>query len=190
MICLVYSRVARGVGGLRMEPISAIIATAALTEGVAFLYAQAGEVLRSWRQRKRDRSAPPPKLIESGGVTIGPEAKPLEDPRDDLMVDTLSELREALEPIKDGTVDISSPEAREAIGALRNYLEVIVRAPVELAGEKPRELSIERIRLDAEDVERNVTGVRAKIAHTSAAIRDVDVRAKKVGGDVTGVEAT
>jgi len=62
-----------------MDPLTGV-ATAALLEGVKFLYQQAAEVLSAWRARRRDRQAPPPTVVKPPGAVRVERPRPLLDP--------------------------------------------------------------------------------------------------------------
>jgi hypothetical protein len=47
-----------------VEAILVGVAASALSEGVKFLYAQAGEFLSAWRARRREPEAPAPVALE------------------------------------------------------------------------------------------------------------------------------
>jgi len=106
------------------------VATAALGEGVKFLYQQAAEVLSAWRARRRDRQAPPPNVVEPPGAVRVERPRPLPDPASPEMADTLQELKDLVEPIKDGEVDLEAIAARQAVARLRELLEVIAASPI------------------------------------------------------------
>src|SRR4051794_11753213 len=90
----------------------------------------------------RDPSAPAPKVIKPPpDVMIGDVDSVPALPGDDAMFDTLSELREALEPIIDGSVEVESLEARETTSALRTYLQSILGATITMRGEQPTALT-------------------------------------------------
>jgi hypothetical protein len=176
-----------------MDPLTGV-ATAALVEGVKFLYQQAAEVLSAWRARRRDRQAPPPTVVEPPG-SIGVERpRPLPDPASPEMADTLQELKDLVEPIKDGEVDPAAIAARQAVARLRDLLEVIVASPITFVGESARTVDVSDVEVVVQRVAGQVHGVRADLAKLQgpASIRNVRVHAGEVdsGGGVTGVDLT
>ncbi len=143
-----------------MDPILAGVASVALIEGVKFLYQQAGEILSSWRARRRDASAAPPRALPPPpGVTVGP-ATPVAEAPDNEALETLQELKDLAEPIKDGDIDVTDPAARQAIGDLRAVVEAALRAPVRFAGEPERPSRVSDVKVVIKDVGGRVTGVR------------------------------
>jgi hypothetical protein len=173
-----------------VDPVLTTVGVAALTEGVKFLYAQATEVLKSWRAGRRGEPAAPAMVPAPEGVSVGPSAEPpLPAPRDALMEDTLLELRDMVDQVRDGTVDIASEPGRRMVADLRDYLEVVLRAPIRFAGEPARTLETGRVDVVARRVEGDVAGVRARGGVTGR-IGDVSVDVDEVGetGRVTGVD--
>jgi hypothetical protein len=176
-----------------MDPLTEV-ATAALVEGVKFLYQQAAEVLSGWRARRRDRHAPPPVAVEPPAAISVERPQPLPDPVSPEMAQTLQELKDLVEPIKDGEVDAEAIEARRAVARLRELLEVIVGSPITFAGEPPRTVAVSDVDVVVERVTGKVAGVRADLAkfQGSASIDTVRVHTGDVadGGAVTGVDLT
>jgi hypothetical protein len=126
-------------------------------------------------------------------VTVG-DPRPVPDAPSGAAVEMLQELKDLVEPIKDGTVPADSPEARRTIAALRDLLESVLGAPITLEGEQPRTLEVSGVDVTVDRVESNVAGLRADMAKLrgQTVIRDVSVKAGDVGpgGDVTGVDLT
>jgi hypothetical protein len=176
-----------------MDPLAGI-ENAALAEGVKFLYQQAAEVLSAWRARRRDHQAPRPKVVEPPGMVRVEQPRPLPDPASPEMAETLQELKDLVEPIKDGEVDPQAIAARQAVARLRELLEVIVASPITFAGEPPRIVAVSDVDVVVQRVAGQVVGVRADLANLQgpASIRNVRVHADDVdsGGAVTGVDLT
>lgn len=176
-----------------MNPLAGV-ENAALVEGVKFLYQQAAEVLSGWRARRRDRQAPPPNVVEPPGAVRVEHLRLLADPASPEMAETLQELKDLVEPIKDGEVDPEAIAARQAVARLRELLEVIVGSPIAFAGEPPRTVSVSDVDVVVQRVAGQVVGVRADLAKLkgSASISTVRVHAGDVdsGGAVTGVDLT
>jgi hypothetical protein len=175
-----------------MEPLSTIIAGAAITEAVDFLCAQGAEVLRTWRQRRNDRDAASPKVLQpANGVTVAATGKVLADPPARDVEDTLQDLLEAVGVVREGAVPPETEEARKAVGYLRDYLEQVLGASITIEGEQPRQLTVRDVRVDAETVRDSVVGVRAALDRIAeqTLIERVDVHARGAK-DVTGVDLT
>lgn len=174
-----------------MEPITATLTATALTEGVKFLYAQAGEMIKGWRERRSNPDATGPRLVDPPkAVTVTPSRDPVVDPPDSAAEDTLANLKDAVERIKDGVVPVDAPESRRAMGLLRDYLEQLTGASITFEGEKPRTLEASDIRVEGERVRGNVRGVVAALDGLQATIKGVTVQGKDVDGDVEGVRLT
>jgi hypothetical protein len=110
------------------------------------------------------------------------------------MADALQELKDLVEPIKDGEVDLEAVAARQAVARLRELLEVVVRSPITFAGEPTRTVDVSDIEVVVQRVAGQVRGVHADLAvlQGPASIRKVRVGAGDVdtGGEVTGVDLT
>ena len=104
-----------------MDPLSTL-AVAAITEGVKFLYGQAGEFLSAWRRRRQDKDAPPPRALDApDGVTVT-RPRPLADPPSEQTVKLLEELQQLAEPIQSGKID-ATRRRPGSIGQLRDVIE-------------------------------------------------------------------
>jgi hypothetical protein len=173
-----------------MEPLTGV-ENAALVEGVKFLYQQAAEILSAWRARRQDRQAPPPKAIESPAAVSVEHPQPLPDPASPEMADALQELKDLVEPVKDGEVSLEAVAARQSVARLRELLEVIVASPITFAGERPRAVDVSDVDVVVQRVAGQVRGVHADLAglQCPASIRAVRVHGSDVdsGGEVTGV---
>jgi hypothetical protein len=110
------------------------------------------------------------------------------------MIDTLQELKDLVEPVKDGVVDPEAIAAREAVVGLRELLEVIMASPITFTGEPPRTLDVSDIGVVVQRVTGQVRGVHANLAKVQGptAIRAVRVYGGDVdsSGEVTGVDLT
>lgn len=122
----------------------------ALTQGVSFLYAQAGELLRRRRERLTETDQQP----DSTTVELPPVAFPAgifnQQPNSDGVIvgrDLIDEvaprlraLRQSLLPYTDDTEDLdrSSVEVLNEIDELRRILEAIYGRPITFVGESPR----------------------------------------------------
>jgi hypothetical protein len=172
-----------------MDPLSTL-ATAALTQGVQFLFEQAGEILSAWRARRHDKTAPPPRIVDTPeGITVT-RPRPLADAPNEETEKVLEQLRTLAEPIQSGKIDPKSPAAIAIIEQLRDVVEASLQAPVRLPGEPPRPLKISDIQVVAGRVKGRVAGLRADLAKLpgGSEISGVGVDARDVGGDVTGVD--
>jgi hypothetical protein len=174
-----------------MDPLSTLT-IAAITEGVKFLYKQAGEFLSAWHGRSQDGGAPPPQALNApDGVSVA-GSRPLADAPSQQTVEVLTELQQLVAPIQAGKIDPTTPAARAVIEQLRDVIEAVLRTPVRLAGEPPRPLRISDISVVTQQVAGRVTGLRADLAKLpgGSEIYGVHVQTGDVeaGGEVTGVE--
>ena len=106
----------------------------------------------------------------------------------------MQELKDLVEPIKDGEVDPEAIAARQAVAMLRELLEVIVGTTITFEGERPQALAVSDVDVVVQRVAGQVRGVHADLAKLQgpATIRTVRVHASDVdgGGAVTGVDLT
>jgi hypothetical protein len=176
-----------------MDPLSTL-ALAAITDGVKFLYAQAGEFLSAWRSRRQDTSAPPPRVLKIPAGVAVTRPRPLPDPPSEQTVGLLEELQRLVEPIQSGQIDATTPAARATIEQLRDVIEALLQTQIRLAGEPPRPLKISDINVVTHQVAGRVSGLRANLAKLpgGSEISDVHVQTGDVeaGGEVTAVDLT
>jgi hypothetical protein len=178
-----------------MEPFSlGVLGALAATEGIKFLYGQAGEVLKRWRDRKAGRTeaadaplpAPDPDLLE------GDLRSPIINYQ---MVDQLHDeirgLGGVLAKYASG-FDEPNPNDAElsaAFDGLRRALEVVYGQRITFKGES-REASGAAVvgRVEVESAAGDIAAVRARLVRSGRI--EGTVRANKVeeGGKVTGVE--
>lgn len=126
-----------------MDPLSLSVlsAAAALTKGIEFLYAQAGEILKRRRERADPKAPssevpePPPDVPE----VIAGELQPLvvDDVEADRLEGDIRELRRALSEYADGTypVDLGNENLLAATDALRCALEAVYGQRLTFVGE-------------------------------------------------------
>jgi hypothetical protein len=176
-----------------MDPLS-LAASVAITQGVKFLYQQAGEFLSAWRKRRQDKNAPPPQALDTPEGVTATRPRPLADPPSEQTVKLLEELQQLAEPIQSGKIDATTPAARATIEQLRDIIEAALQTPVQLAGEPPRPLKVSDINVVTQQVAGRVTGLRADLAKLpgGSEIYGVHVQTGDVeaGGEVTGVDLT
>jgi hypothetical protein len=133
-------------------------------------------------------------MVEPPDAVRVEHPQPLPDPASPEMTDTLQELKDLVEPIKDGQVDPEALAARQVVARLREMLEVIVGSPITFAGEPPRTVTVSDVDVVVQRVAGQVVGVRADLAKLggSASIDTVRMHAGDVdsGGAVIGVDLT
>ena len=125
--------------GCQVDPLSlAAIGGVALTEGIKFLYGQAGELLRRRRERASDNqpaTAPPAGLLDRDPGSLVPDLTVLNQ-----LAGELQGLRDELEPyiLEHSRLDTQQP--LQQIASLRDALEAIYGRRLTFMGE-PREPS-------------------------------------------------
>lgn len=166
------------------EPFSlAALGVSALTEGIKFLYGQAGELLKRRRERTRQAGAATPPCV----------AEPDTLPDADLdLVDRfeheLRDLRTDLAEYESGVdaVDPADDRLVRTVDALRRVISTIHGTPVVFVGE-PRDAVLVRGSVDAEEVAGYVAAVRADRAVGTI---EGSTRVGRVapGGEAVGVD--
>jgi hypothetical protein len=179
-----------------MEPLSLTVLTAsALTEGIKFLYTQAGELLRRRRERKdgaavsAEASPPSP---EARAVLVGhleplridfAAAERLESEIRALRAG-LGDVAEEIEP-----ADVGNQDLLDATDALRRAMEVVYHQRLTFQGEqRPPSGPIIEADLDIERVAGYVAGIRAKVVTGGHLRAKVETGTVEAGGSVVGVD--
>jgi len=155
------------------DPITlAALSTLAVTEGVKFLYNQAGELLKYWREKKKAAAAatPPPSPPD---VTL--PAKTFEgqlaSPKihEDVLERVQPNIGELLKDLSNYAIgfeeiDTGNEAVLSQVDALRQLLEAVYQQRITFKGEKGREPSgpIVGGKIDVVEVEGYAAAVRAK----------------------------
>jgi hypothetical protein len=171
----------------------------ALSEGVKFLYSQAGELLKRWRDRhdKAAQSTTPPAQTEPADVTLpavfqGQLEKPTihhdalekaEEPLRALRKD-LSDYADDIEPI-----DPKNPALLEHIDALRRLLEAVYQQPLTFVGEDraPADLAVGG-KIDVGTVVGYAAAVRARTIKSGNIHGEARADRVEQGGQLIGVD--
>ncbi|WP_405691046.1 hypothetical protein [Streptomyces sp. NBC_00057] len=169
-----------------MDPITlAGITAVALNEGVKFLYEQAGEVLRSFRERRAATTALPPELFEAspGGLVADLDTVAQLEPELRMLRRDLGEYGQGVD-----LVDPRNSEVLALMDALRRTLEAVYGAPIVFRGE-PRPGGA-RIRggVEVQEVRGYVAGVRARTASAGEVTGTVRADSVEEGGQAVGVD--
>jgi hypothetical protein len=131
----------------------------AALEGIKFLYGQAAEVLKGWRERRRDVP-----IQASEALDRVPEQRPPDVEVVAQQAKTLGELAGGLAPYANGMLDIDLHDAAlgERAGQVRAILEAVYGQRFTFQGED-RDPTGTRVRVDQVlgEVEGNVIGVEA-----------------------------
>lgn len=179
-----------------VDPLSgAVISALVLTEGIKFLYGQAGELLK--RRRERLAAAendvtpeavldPPPGLLAGEVQRTGPDDAQLDRVEPELR-GLRRDLGDYAEDLRD--VDPDDGLLREQVDALRRLLEVVYGQRITFAGEQ-REPSSPFIAgtVSVDQVLGDVAAVRAKAIDTGRVVGDARARTVGSGGRLTAVE--
>ena len=182
------------------DPITlAALSTIAVTEGVKFLYNQAGELIKYYRDKKKSAAAP----------AVNPEPKPpevtlpavfegqLSSPKvhDDVLErvqQNISDMRKELSEYADGVQEIKPKDETvlAQVDALRRLLEAVYQQRITFKGEENRAPSgpVAEGTIDVGEVEGYAAAVRAR-SLTSGHLKGTASADKvKTGGSLIGVE--
>ncbi|MFJ9889328.1 hypothetical protein ACIQRW_26175 [Streptomyces sp. NPDC091287] len=183
-----------------MDPITlAGITAVALNEGVRFLYDQAGEVLRNYRERRAATTELPPELFESSSAEAGESGESGESRELVADLDTVARLESELRGLRRDLgeygqgVDLVDPRDSEVLAlvdGLRRTLEAVYGAPIVFLGE-PRPDAV-RIRggVEVQEVRGYVAGVRGLPASGGDITGTVRADTVEEGGRAIGVDLT
>ncbi|MFD4867590.1 hypothetical protein [Streptomyces sp. NPDC058412] len=170
------------------DPITlAALGALALSEGVKFLYVQAGEVLRQRRERRAEAVELPGELFER------PQAAPL---RVDLerageLEPELRQLRQALSEYGQGVDEIDPGDAStvELVDALRRTLESIYGQPIVFKGESTAGTAIDLTgEVSVKEVRGYVAAVRARAVRSGTVKGTVRADSVEQGGQAIGLD--
>jgi hypothetical protein len=182
-----------------MDPVTislASVGSTVITEGVKFLYSQAGEILKRWREHPADQlqSAEPLGLAHLPPAFDGQ----LIDPKINFEAVAAREqsLRAAYRDLSEfGTgllvVDPTNTEILNKIETLRSCLELILGQHLTFSGENRLRSGTALVgTVNAETIEGEASGVEGTGQVDQAVTGAVNVRTVKSGGKVSGVKWT
>lgn len=183
-----------------LEPITlSAVSAVALTEGIKFLYEQAGEVLKRWRERKKAASKDTatnlpketiavklPAIFEGQFSTIQIHfdvVEKLEKP--------LQELTDRVSGYADGRkeVDSTDKDLLDQIDAIRQILEAVYQQRITFKGEQraPSGPVVEGT-IDVESVAGRAAGVEAKIISSGRVVGTANAIRVEETGTLHGVK--
>jgi hypothetical protein len=165
------------------EPISVVLGTIGLTEGVKFLYAQAGELLKRWRERRDKVAAAGGALPATDPITLALPPAVFEGQltapqvhHDELaaLQPRLTKLvgRLAVYQLDPGAIQAGDENLVKTLDDLRQVLETVYQQPLRFKGESPR-------------VNPFVTG-KVQVARSIGTVIAVDVGTVQGGATVQG----
>ena len=174
------------------------IGETAITEGIKFLYTQAGEVLKRWRERKSGNSEAASPEAEPITVELPPGAfeGQLKDPRlDFIVIERLApELRQLRAALADYAQDIDEvdPSNRamlETVDALRRAMEAVYGQTLTFKGEPgPSSGTMVVAEAKADEVQGYVAGLRARKIIGATVVSRMDVGKIAEGGEAVAVD--
>ncbi|GIH20925.1 hypothetical protein [Rugosimonospora africana] len=172
----------------------ASVGAVALTEGIKFLYAQAGEAIKAWRTRRNSNE--PSAEVELAAPDAAFDHAPRQARIDFAVVggleQDLRDLRAALADLNDGIeeVDPHDHATLERVDGLRRLLEAVYGERFVFRGEPAVSSSAAIVKGEAvvEDVRGYVAGLRARKILGGAVAGHVRAGRVETGGRAVGVE--
>jgi hypothetical protein len=184
-----------------VDPFSlSAIGAVALTEGIKFLYGQAGEALKRWRERK-DAAVKNPSALADPVQPVVIALPPLFDGQlssPQIHFDAVERLEEQIRALRkdlleyaDGTeaVDINDRALLERIDALRTVLEVVYQQRLTFKGEqRPPSGPLVEGSVDVDEVAGYVAAVRVRQITEGNVKGSAKVQRVDAGGQIIGVD--
>lgn len=175
------------------------IGAVAITEGIKFLYGQAGDLIKRWLDHKEAAKNASVQLSKTEPVEVtlpGVFAGKLSQTQIhydvmDRIGEQLSELRRDLADYADGIekVNVDDKNLLQTVDALRQSIEAVYQQRLTFKGEQRAPSGpVAESRIDVDEVAGYVAGVRAR--HIAGNVK-VDAHAKLVdaGGQFIGIDA-
>jgi hypothetical protein len=172
---------------------AAAIGATALTEGIKFLYAEAGALLKRWRE-KRDIAA----TTKEEEITLtlpdvfGASESTIRIHFEDIAKaeDSLRALRKDVMEYAEGVpVDMANESVLEQVDALRRLLEAIFRRPLTFKGEtRSASHAVAVGEASIDEVLGYVAGVRIRTMSAGTASGKVTAKKVSAGGQAVGTE--
>jgi hypothetical protein len=177
----------------------AAVGAVALTEGIKFLYGQAGEALKRWREHKAAKAAAAaPVVVEPVSAELPPAAfeGQLQDPQLHLdaverLEQELRELRAAVADYAQGidSVDPGDKQLLEAVDGLRRAMEAVYGQRIAFKGEPGPPSGVQVMgEAKVDEVLGYVAGLRARRVIAGSVTGRVEVKKVDRGGQAVGVE--
>jgi hypothetical protein len=182
-----------------VEPLTlSAMGVVALTEGIKFLYGQAGEVLKRHREREkaaeegRPEGKPEPLRIEDPGILAG-ELEPvvIDFEAAERLNEDIKALSARLGNYANGLEEVDANDAAvlEATDALRRGLEAIYQQRITFQGEeRPPSGPLVEGRIDIDEVAGYAAAVRAETIEGGRIGGEVKAKRVEPGGEAIGVD--
>jgi hypothetical protein len=181
--------------GEMVDPFSlGALGAVAATEGIKFLYGQATEVIKRWRDRKagKEAEAEAPIPVTGAEVLEGELAPPKVDfDAAERLHENITDFASVLGNYASGLKE-PDPEDRDLAAAadgLRRALEAVYGQRITFKGED-REPSgpVVTGRVDVETVAGDVAGVRARLVRSGRIVGEAHATEVKAGGKLSGAD--
>lgn len=183
-----------------LDPLTlSAIGAVAITEGIKFLYGQAGEILKRWRERKETAKAASIQLNNTEPIDVklppifeGHLSAPLiHFDAVERVEEQLRELRKDLSDYADGIepVDVTDENMLRRIDALRQLLETVYQQRISFKGEqRPPSGPLVEGCIDVEEVAGYAAAIRARQIVSGTVKADAKAKRVEPGALIIGVD--
>lgn len=183
-----------------VDPFSlSAIGAVAIAEGIKFLYGQAGEILKRWRDRREDAKNASAKLSKTEPIEVKLPAffeGQLSQPQ--IHFDAVERLEEQLRGLRKdlsdyaeniATVDVADKDLLQKVDAFRRVLEAVYQQRLTFRGERrPPSGPVVGGSINVGEVAGYVAGVRAHRIVSGNINPEVEAERVTQGGEVIGVD--
>ncbi len=183
-----------------LDPLTlSAISAVAITEGIKFLYGQAGEILKRWRERKDTAKDASIQLSNTEPIDVmlppvfeGQLSAPhIHFDAVERVEEQLRELRKDLSDYADGIEFVDDKDANLLlrVDALRQLLEAVYQQRITFKGEqRPPSGPVVEGRIDVEEVAGYTAAVRARQIVSGSVRADAKARRVEPGAQFIGID--
>jgi hypothetical protein len=179
---------------MAVDPLSlGALSAVAITEGIKFLYGQAGEILKRWAARRDEHAKDTPIAVSAPDIIEG-EIEPVVPNWETVqrLEEELHRLRGRLNPYYEGTkkTDPGNEDLISDVDALRRGLEAVLGQPITLKGE---ERAVDKLVVTGEAHIQDLTGEAVGLEAEGSSGRfagEVHVGTAREGSKVVGTKFT
>ncbi len=175
------------------------IGAVALTEGIKFLYGQAGEILKRWRKRQ-GKAVQEPNQPETINLTLPKSVFEREPTNATIHFEMVKQSEKQLRQLRRGLTDYvdeidevneNDADLLEIVDALRCLLEGIYGQHITFKGENRPASGAPVVvgRIDVEEIADKAIGVDADAINMGDVTGEVKAKRIEKGGSATGVKA-
>jgi hypothetical protein len=178
------------------EPVTlAVVATSVVTEGIKFLYGQAAEAVKRWRESPKDAGAsqtapakvtPPPQIFDGPLEPLNFHLGQVERLEKELLI-----LRSALTDQANGLASVNTNDRAllETIDAFRQAMEAVYQQRLTFVGEqRPRSGPVVEGTIDVPLIAGTAAAIRARLIASGKVVGRVKADRIESGASAYGVD--